>query len=73
MFALVDISASRLTGEEFALRLLEEMNVAVMPGESFGTSLTGWIRLSLTQPDDDIREACVRIAKLGSILAGVAP
>jgi arginine:pyruvate transaminase len=33
-----------------------------MPGESFGSALQGWLRLSLTQADDRVAEACARIA-----------
>ena len=61
MFALVDISATGLSGEAFALSLLKVKQVAVMPGESFGQALAGWIRLSLTQSDARIVEACGRI------------
>ena len=61
MFALVDISATGLSGEAFALSLLKVRQVAVMPGESFGQALAGWIRLSLTQSDARIVEACGRI------------
>ena len=62
MFALVDVRATGLSGEEFALSLLKVAKVAVMPGESFGTALAGWLRLALTQPDDITAEACGRIA-----------
>jgi arginine:pyruvate transaminase len=62
MFALVDVRATGLSGEAFALGLLERQRVAVMPGESFGGGLNGWLRLSLTQPDDRVAEACDRIA-----------
>ena len=61
MFALVDISATGLSGEAFALTLLKDKQVAVMPGESFGRALGGWIRISLTQSDARIAEACGRI------------
>ncbi len=61
MFALVDISATGLSGEAFALGLLQSRHVAVMPGESFGQALAGWIRLSLTQSDAGIVEASKRI------------
>ncbi|MGB5870421.1 MAG: pyridoxal phosphate-dependent aminotransferase [Albidovulum sp.] len=63
MFALVDIRSSGLSGEDFAFRLLDSTGVAVMPGESFGDALAGWVRLSLTQPDAVIAEACQRIAQ----------
>ena len=62
MFALLDIRSSGMTGDAFARALLAEAKVAAMPGESFGTALAGWLRLSLTQPDDRILEACTRIA-----------
>ena len=61
MFALVDIAATGLSGEAFALGLLKDKLVAVMPGESFGAALAGWVRLSLTQSDARIAEACGRI------------
>lgn len=62
MFALIDVRATGLSGEAFAFRLLDEAGVAVMPGESFGAALAGWLRVSLTQPDTVIAEACDRIA-----------
>ena len=62
MFTVVDIRASGLTGEDFARKLLAEERVAVMPGESFGCALNGWLRLSLTRPDAEIAEACRRIS-----------
>jgi arginine:pyruvate transaminase len=66
MFALLDIRATGLTGDAFARALLTQAKVAVMPGESFGTALAGWVRLSLTQPDDRILEACTRIASFAA-------
>ncbi len=69
MFAMVDIRATGLSGEEFARRLLEEQGVAVMPGESFGQAAAGWLRLSLTQPDCQTATACDRIAALARGLA----
>ena len=38
--------------------LLADEGVAVMPGESFGAALAGWIRISLTQDDALVAEAC---------------
>jgi arginine:pyruvate transaminase len=62
MFSLIDVRATGRTGREFSLDLLEEADVAVMPGESFGSSLGGWIRLALTQDDARTATACARIA-----------
>ena len=70
MFLLADVRKTGLSGEEFALRLLDEEEVAVMPGEAFGEQINGFVRISLTVPDATIRDACERIcrftARLGS-------
>lgn len=66
MFILVDIRATGLTGAEFAMRLLEEEKIATMPGNSFGSNLVGFLRLSLSVADHQIDDACagmVRLAK----------
>ena len=68
MFALVDVRATGLSGDAFARRLLDEEHVAVMPGESFGATLAGWLRVSLTRPDDEIAEACRRMAAFAARL-----
>jgi arginine:pyruvate transaminase len=62
MFALVDVRATGMSGEGFARALLDSAQVAVMPGESFGAALAGWLRLSLTQDDAVLSDACDRIA-----------
>jgi arginine:pyruvate transaminase len=62
MFSLVDVRSTGMTGDAFAMGLLTTKGVAVMPGESFGQVLAGWVRLSLTVSDDRIAEACHRIA-----------
>lgn len=62
MFALLDVRATGMGGEAFALALLEAEGVAVMPGESFGAGLSGWLRISLTRLDAEIAEAGRRIA-----------
>ncbi|MBA3910809.1 MAG: aminotransferase [Rhodobacter sp.] len=72
MFALIDVRATGLSGEDFAASLLERQQVAVMPGESFGAGLHGWLRLSLTQPDDRTVEAAGRIASHAATLLGNA-
>ena len=72
MFTVVDIRSSGLTGVEFAQMLLDEERVALMPGESFGISLAGWVRISLTQSDADITEACHRIAQFTARQIGQA-
>ncbi|MDR6636073.1 arginine:pyruvate transaminase [Phyllobacterium sp. 1468] len=68
MFILADIRATGLSGQDFAMRLLEEELVAVMPGESFGDNLAGYLRMSLSIADDKIDAACAGILRLASRL-----
>lgn len=73
MFSLVDIRATGLSGLDFAKNLLAKELVAVMPGESFGASLAGWVRISLTLDDAVITEACTRIARFAASAAKDKP
>ncbi len=50
------------TSAELANVILEEAEVAVVPGEAFGTP--GYLRLSYALGDDDLAEGIARIAKL---------
>ncbi len=68
MFALADVTATGLSGEEFALALLDAEHMAVMPGSSFGVEADGFIRISLTVPDEDIMEAARRISRFAASL-----
>ena len=61
MFALVDVSATGMTGYDYATHLLHHGGVAVMPGSSFGASLTHWVRIALTTDDEPFDTACTRM------------
>jgi aspartate aminotransferase len=52
------------TSTELAAVILDEAEVAVVPGEAFGTP--GYLRLSYALGDDDLAEGISRIAKLVS-------
>ena len=62
MYLMVDIRPTGLTGLDFAERLLDEHKIAVMPGESFGASASGHIRIALTVPDDVLSPALNTLA-----------
>jgi LL-diaminopimelate aminotransferase len=49
------------TSASFASLVLEEANVVVSPGPSYGPSGEGFVRLSLTVPDERLEEAVRRI------------
>ena len=46
---------------EFAARLLEEIDIVVTPGSSYGQYGEGYIRLSLTTPDQQVEKGCQRL------------
>lgn len=50
--------------ESWAVRLLEEHQVAVAPGTAFGVAGEGWIRLSLATSAEDIRQGIDRIVRM---------
>ena len=52
-----------MTSEEFATRLLEEQRVAVVPGDAFGQSGEGFIRISYAYSLDALKEAVGRLEK----------
>ena len=62
-YAFADIRSSGLSDQEFALRLLEERAVAVVPGSAFGPSGAGYVRLSYATSMEKLRIAVERIAK----------
>ena len=46
---------------EMAQLLLEELDVVVTPGSSYGKYGEGYIRLSLTTPDEQVEKGCQRM------------
>lgn len=61
MFALINVTATGMDGETFAIDLLENGGVAVMPGASFGENLRYWVRVALTVEDSEFERALDRI------------
>ena len=49
------------TSAEFARRLLEETDIVVTPGSSYGKYGEGYIRFSLTTPDERVETGCQRL------------
>jgi LL-diaminopimelate aminotransferase len=52
------------TSADFAAKLIDEAGVVVTPGSGYGDAGEGYIRLSLTTPDDRIKEGLARLEKL---------
>ncbi len=52
-----------LSSYDFAMQLLEQENVAVVPGTAFGASGEGRVRCCYATALDDIKEAMIRMAR----------
>jgi arginine:pyruvate transaminase len=68
MFAMIDLRALGTSGEAFALRLLDERRVALMPGEAFGAEAAGFVRVSLTVPEETLLRAAHEIRALAGAM-----
>ena len=51
-----------VTSAEYAARMIEDISVVVTPGRGYGLNGEGYIRLSVTTPDDRMEEGLRRIA-----------
>lgn len=69
MFVLLDVRGTGFSASEFALRLLEAENVAVLPCDGFGASAAGHLRIALCAPEPRLAEAGRRIARFARSLA----
>lgn len=60
-YVFPDIRKFGMSSEEFALRLLKEQRVVVVPGSAFGESGEGFIRISYAYSIDDLKKALARV------------
>jgi aminotransferase len=69
-YAFPSIKSTGLTSQEFALRLLDEEQVACVPGTAFGEAGEGFLRCSYATGMDEIKEAMTRMARFVGRLKG---
>ncbi|MDP2580350.1 pyridoxal phosphate-dependent aminotransferase [Shimia thalassica] len=69
MYIMLDIRATGLSGEVFANRLLDEHLIAVMPGESFGQSAAGHVRVAMTVDDESFARALTQLCEFAAKIA----
>lgn len=60
-YVFPSIKSTGLSSEEFCNRLLQEQHVAVVPGDAFGESGEGHVRISYSYSMNHLREACRRM------------
>lgn len=68
-YIMADVSRVGQDSYAFARRLIQETGVAVAPGQTFGPSGAGKVRLSLATATPDLREGAQRLVKAVSTWA----
>ncbi|SNB63951.1 L-aspartate aminotransferase apoenzyme [Arboricoccus pini] len=63
MFIMLDIRSLGWSATRFALQLLDEEGLAVLPGDPFGKVAEGHLRISLTASEERISEAAARLRR----------
>jgi aminotransferase len=63
-YAFPSVAKLGVSSRDFALRLLHEEKVAVVPGTAFGACGEGFVRCAYATSMDNIKEAMARVAKL---------
>ena len=58
-----EVWRSRLGSIDFAMKLLEEAEVAVSPGRGFGPTGEGFLRLALVENEQRLRQAARQIGR----------
>ncbi|MCA9265681.1 MAG: aminotransferase class I/II-fold pyridoxal phosphate-dependent enzyme, partial [Planctomycetales bacterium] len=61
--AIPEVWRRRLSTMDFAMMLLEKGNVAVSPGSGFGEAGEGFLRMSLVENENRLRQAVKQIAR----------
>ena len=61
-YVFVDLRERLAATTELAFELARAGRVLVVPGEGFGPTGQGWLRLSFSVPEADIREGVARLA-----------
>ncbi len=64
IYLMIDISASGMDSQDFAMKLLNKMRVAVAPGKTFGKMCEDHIRISIAASDEHIRRGVTAICEL---------
>jgi len=70
MFCFVDVSATGMSGSQFAERLFAEEGLAVVPGFAFGPNMAAYIRLSFSGSEEIVAAAIERLRRFCATLRG---
>lgn len=62
-YAFINIKETGMTSEKFAVKLLQEAKVVVVPGSGFGPGGEGYVRVSYVSSKEDTKEGLRRMKK----------
>jgi len=68
MFIMLNVSGTGLSGSEFAEQLYNEEKVSVLDGAAFADNAIDFVRLSFTNSESILSEACQRISRFVNTL-----
>ena len=60
-YLFLDVLGTGMDGTDFAVRMLRDAGVVVIPGDSFGPHCGGYVRIACTVCEEKMREAAGRI------------
>lgn len=63
MFCFVDVSATGLSGTQFAENLFQSEGLAVVPGTAFGPDMTNFVRISFSGSEETIEGGMERLRR----------
>lgn len=67
-YLMVDVSGTGMKSEEFAMALLKEQHVALVPGVTYGQCCDDYVRMAFTVDEDKIKEG---IRRIGTFISGL--
>jgi LL-diaminopimelate aminotransferase len=56
------------TSTQFSYKLIDEAGIVVTPGNAFGKEGEGYVRIALTQNEDNLEKAVARLRGMGTVL-----
>lgn len=60
-YLFLNVSGTGMDGGQFALKILEEAGVVLIPGDSFGPHCGDYVRIACTAPEATLMEAAKRV------------
>lgn len=63
-YLFLDVSGTNMDGEQFAVKMLKEAGVVLIPGNSFGPHCHSYVRIACTVSEARMQEAADRMKKI---------